>query len=170
MPCYTFAAIGNDTAPGEYTMKVTVTDRRSKQSASLTRKFEVLPKDFGLVRLHWAYMLQTPVAAPPLAVAGQTVVFNCEAVNFARDKDKGQPNFTYELVVLDEQGNPVLKKPITDELTMGAPKELTSIPIAMPLQLNRPGKFTVKITAQDRVAKKTATVSLPMQVVELKEK
>jgi hypothetical protein len=170
MPGFARADIGTDTAPGEYTLKLTVTDRRSKQKAELTRKFEVLPKEFGLVRVQLAYFGQAPVPAPPLAVAGQALVFNCGAVNFQREKEKDQPNFAYELVVLDEQGGPVLKKPFSDELTMNAPKTLQLIPISVPLQLNRAGKFTLKLTATDRLAKKTASVSLPIQVLELKEK
>ena len=47
---------------------------------------------------------------------------------------------------------------------------ITAIPISLPLQLNRPGKFTVELIATDRTNKKTTKVTFPLQVVELKEK
>ena len=173
MPGFAAAEVGTDTAPGEYTIKVTVTDRRSKKSDTLTRKFEVLPKDFGLVRTYLTYFSQTPVPAPPLAVAGQAILVNCHVVGFMRDKTSDQPNIGLEMTILDEQGSPVptLKKPITDEVTMNVPKNLAALPISMPVQLNRPGKFLVKLRATDRGNNKTAEVSIPLQVLELsKEK
>src|SRR5262249_51999221 len=51
VPASGYVEIGLDQPPGEYTFSVTVTDRTSKVSQKLTRKFEVLPKAFGLVRL-----------------------------------------------------------------------------------------------------------------------
>ena len=45
--------VSADLPPGEYTVKVNVTDRAAKPAASATvsRKFEVLQPAFGLVRL-----------------------------------------------------------------------------------------------------------------------
>jgi hypothetical protein len=173
LPGFAQAEIGTDTAPGEYTLNVTVIDRKSKQKATLTRKFEVLPKDFGLVRASLTYYNPTPLPAPPLAVAGQAFLFNSLIVGFARagkDKDKDEhPDVGVELVILDEQGNPTVKKPIADEAGKDVPKTALAIPVQVPLELNRPGKFTVKLTATDRLTKKTATVSMPIQVVELSE-
>jgi hypothetical protein len=172
MPGFAASEVGTETAPGEYTLKVTVTDRRSKKKDTLERKFEVLPKDFGLVRAHLAYFAQAPVPAPPSFVVGQAAVFNCAAVNFQRSKEKEkdmQPNIALELVIVDEQGSPTLKQPVKDEVTMNVPKNLTAIPISLPIQMNRPGKFTIKVTAQDKLGNKKSTVSIPIQVVEMKE-
>jgi hypothetical protein len=173
MPGYAAAEVGTETAPGEYTMKVTVTDLRAKQTRVLERKFEVLPKDFALVRTHLAYFAQAPVPAPPLFVAGQAIFFNCSAVGFSRDKNnKDQPNVGIEMVIRDENGKPTLSKPVTDEVTMLPEnvKNLAALPIGIPVQLNRPGKFTLELQATDRVSKKTAKVTLPITVVEQKEK
>jgi hypothetical protein len=168
MPGFAATEIGVDTAPGEYTMKVTVTDRSSKQTATLERKFEVLPKAFGIVRSMLAYATQSPLAAPSLAVPGQSMYLNFAVVGFTRAKDKegkeGQPSIAIEIVVLDEQGNPTLKKPLTDQV-IEAPKNTTGLPIIEVLQFNRTGKFTIKATVEDRVAKKKATMELPLKVV-----
>src|SRR5262245_9412830 len=51
VPAFTQLDVGLDAKPGKYTLKTTVTDRASKRSQTLAREFEVLPKQFGLVRL-----------------------------------------------------------------------------------------------------------------------
>src|SRR5581483_2469740 len=51
LPASAHLNIGLDQPPGQYRLKVTVTDAASKSSQTLTRDVEVLPKAFGLVRL-----------------------------------------------------------------------------------------------------------------------
>jgi hypothetical protein len=171
MPGFAAADIGLETVPGEYTLKVTVTDRRSKQTQTLMRKFEVLPREFALVRTHLAYVAQAPVPAPPVLAAGQAIFFNCSAVGFSRDKsNKDQPNVGIEIVIRDENGKPTLPNPVKDEVTMlpENARNVSALPIGIPVQLNRAGKFTLELEATDRLTKKKAKVSIPIQVVELK--
>jgi hypothetical protein len=167
MPGFAAAEVGTETAPGKYTLKVTVTDRRAKKTEVLTREFEVLPKSFGLVRVHMTY-LQAAIPAPPLAVAGQSILINCAAVNFKRNDDKKQPDIGLQITIVDEKGNPTLTKPFTDEVVKDVPEKTPAIPISLPLELNRPGKFTVKLQATDRITKKSVEVSFPLEVRETK--
>src|SRR5262249_47867911 len=51
LPAYAQLNVGLEAKPGKYNLKVTVTDLATKKSATLTRAAEVLPKDFGMVRL-----------------------------------------------------------------------------------------------------------------------
>ena len=51
LPAFASLQIGLDQPAGDYTVKVTVTDRTSKASKTLTNTCQVLPKAFGLVRL-----------------------------------------------------------------------------------------------------------------------
>src|SRR5262249_43173910 len=51
LPAFASLQIGTDQPPGDYTVKVAVTDRVSKASKTLTQTYQVLPKGFGLVRL-----------------------------------------------------------------------------------------------------------------------
>src|SRR5581483_11716598 len=66
LPAFAVTEIGMDTAPGEYTLTVTVTDRAAKTSDTLVRRFEVLPLDFGMVRMNMTYDFKGEVSAPPL--------------------------------------------------------------------------------------------------------
>jgi hypothetical protein len=167
MPGVMNAEIGTDTAPGKYTMKVTVTDRRAKKTETLAREFEVLPKDFGLVRLQLTTVANNPEPVPPVAVAGQSILLNCFAINFNRDKTSEQPNVGVQITILDDKGNKTLAKPFSDEVTKDVPKSMIAIPISLPLHLNRSGKYTVVVEATDRLGKKDPVkLSFPLQVLE----
>ncbi|HJT75902.1 MAG TPA: hypothetical protein VJ739_01765 [Gemmataceae bacterium] len=168
MPAFAKTEIGTDTAPGEYTIKLTVTDLRAKKTATLERKFEVLPKEFGLVRVGYATLSEQPVSVPYVTVPGETIFLGGSLLHFGRDPKTMQPNIGLQIRVLDEDGKSVLTKPVTDEVKELNPVKRPDIPIGMPLGLNRPGKFTVELEATDRISKKTAKVSLPLHVIEEK--
>jgi hypothetical protein len=169
MPGIMVTEIGTDTAPGKYTMKVTVKDERSNKTATLMRDFEVLPKEFGLVRLQLTTVSRNPEALPPVAVPGQPIMLNCAAINFARDKSTDQPDVAVQITILDDKGQKTLAKPSSDEVNKDFPKNGIAIPISLPLQLNRGGKFTVVIEATDRLGKKDPVkLSFPLQVLEQK--
>src|SRR5262245_62718240 len=73
VPAGAFVRIGFDQEPGMYTCKVTVTDLKSKSSNSLSTKFEVLKKDFGLVDPITTYDARREIAAPTTGTVGQHV-------------------------------------------------------------------------------------------------
>ncbi len=168
LPLYAHADTGTETADGEYTLKVTFTDRATKKSETLTRKFEILKKSFGLVNLQLVH-LQSGAPTAPLAVPGQALLVTASLVNFMRDKQTNQPNIAMEISVLDEKGNPTLAEPFKDEVTKDVPANLVVIPIGLPLYLNRAGKFTVKLKAIDRMQNnKMSEVSFPLVVQDVK--
>ena len=69
MPGFALAEVGTETPPGEYTMKVTFTDRSAKATQTLSRKFEVLKPQLGFVRI---VLTDGNQEVPPVAVPGQT--------------------------------------------------------------------------------------------------
>jgi hypothetical protein len=167
LPAFAAAEVGTETKPGEYTLKVTVADNFANKNIELVRKFKVLPKSFGLVRLHLTYLQQIP-APPQLLAPGQSVLINCMAVNFKRDDKTKQPSIAIEIRILDDKGQPTLPEAFKDEVTKGVEESMLAIPIALPLDLNRAGKFTVVLKATDRIAKTEYEVKFPLNVVELK--
>jgi hypothetical protein len=172
VPAFAHVLIGTDTPEGEYTLKVTVKDRATDKSDSLTRKFEVMPRRFGFVQLGMSY--QTPtrdvfLAAPPLAVPGQTFLVNFALVGFELDKArKDQPNIETSMRVLDEDGKPTLAKPYSGEAKDVGPEFKRVIPMQFILQLNRTGKFKIELKATDKVGGKSAEQVLDLTVVEPK--
>jgi hypothetical protein len=162
VPASALIEVRLDQPPGEYTLTLTVTDRTSKASQKLTRKFEVLPKGFGLVQLLTTIDPQMSRAVPPTGVVGEFRFVDCSIVGFERDSVKKQPDLVVEFRILDESGKPV-SKPTVVQINQDVPENegllrLTPFPIA----LNRPGKFTIELQATDRLSKKTAKLSLPL--------
>jgi hypothetical protein len=175
-----FAAteVGTNTPPGEYTVKVTVVDPLVKGAAgtkTLESKFKVLPTGFGVVRVNTLYIGQTSGAAPSVLVSGQSILVSCIVVGFERAKtgDK-QPNIALQWRIIDDStGKPTLDKPIDDQVPgkdRKVPEDLTAIPISLPLDLNRPGKFTIELQLTDRLntTAKPVTVKLPIRVYDNK--
>jgi hypothetical protein len=167
LPAMAHVDIGLDTAPGKYTLKVTVTDQSTKtnSSKSFEREFEVVPMEFGLVRLNLTYDVEGRTPAPATGVPGQSVFLNLAAVGFKRNKD--EPNVSVEMAIQDGAGKPVLAKPFTAEVKE-LPREYQALPMQFRVDLNRPGKFTVKLKATDNVSKKTAELTFPLTVLETK--
>jgi hypothetical protein len=163
LPAFVSLKIGTDQPAGDYTVKVTVTDRVSKASKTLTQTYQVLPKGFGLVRL--ATTADPNGQFPlPFPGEGQALWVNFVAVGFGRDAGKGQPNLTVALNVLDESGKPTMAKPFTGEVNQNIPAQAEALPLQFLLNLNQAGKYTVALTATDQVSGKTANVSFPLVV------
>ncbi len=163
VPAFARVDVGLDMPPGEYTAKVSVTDRQAKSTQELTRKFQVAPRDFALVRLQTSI---GEVPAAPVGVAGQELLINFTLVGFERDKAGKQPNVGVEMRILDEAGKPTVAKPLAGEVKDKVPEKEVTLPMQFLLKLNRPGKFTVQLEATDQVTRKTAKVSFPVLVLE----
>jgi hypothetical protein len=155
-----------DTPPGEYTLKVTVTDKAAKKTKSLTRKFEIVPKKFGLIRLTTVYNFRGFPPAPGFGVAGQSFVVNFAATDFARDRSSKQPSVAVEMRIFDDKNRPTVPEPFPGGFDKDVPENLNSMDMQFLLELNRPGKFVVKLKAVDKIGTKTAEVSFPITVVE----
>lgn len=167
LPAFALSEIGTETPEGEYTIKVTVKDRGADKTETLTRKFEVLPRKFGFVRLGIAY--ETGQPAPPQAVAGQTFLVNFAVVGFDLDKaKKDQPNIEVAMRILDEDGKQTLAKPFTGSATEVEPQFKKIVPMQFILQLNRPGKFKIELKATDKFGGKSAEQTLDFVVTEPK--
>jgi hypothetical protein len=159
--------IGLDQPAGEYTLKGVVTDLATKKSQTLTGKFEVLPKAFGIARL------STSADADGLAPCGvlgtgQSLWIHGAVLGFGREAGgQKQPSVTLEISVLDDKDKPTVKS-FSTTFGKDVPANAVHLPIHFLLPLNRPGKFTIKLTATDKITNKTTTQSLPIVVQESK--
>jgi hypothetical protein len=155
VPAFARTTVGLDTPPGEYTLKVTITDRAAKQKQELTRSFTVVPPRLGIVQISlFAYSDNKGAAmpAPPLGVPGQAVLLHFAVVGFG----------------LDEAGKPVLAKPFSGTTQEVSAQYKKILPMDFPIQLNRSGKFKVHMKVTDKLANKTAEQTLDLTVVEQK--
>jgi hypothetical protein len=171
VPAFARTTVGLDTMPGEYTLKVIITDRASKQKQELTRNFTVVPPRLGIVQVSlYSYNdgRGTALPAPPLGVPGQAVLLHFAVVGFELDKKKEQPHFVTEVSVLDEAGKPVLPKPFSGTTQEATAQYKKILPLDFTVNLNRSGKFKVVMKVTDKLANKTAEQTLDLTVLELK--
>jgi hypothetical protein len=166
MQGFTFFNVGLTQPPGEYTIRVTFTDRTTKAMQSLEQKFEVMPADFGLVGLGLFADADGRVQAPPQGVAGQPLTIVASAVGFARQAGGKQPDVIAEMQILDESGKATTAKQFTFEANQGVPQSASHLPFPFMIFLNRPGKFTIVLRATDRITKKAAKLAFPLSVSE----
>lgn len=163
VPAYAYFSVGLDAPAGEYGFKVLVKDLASGKEKSVSRTVKVSPKDFALVRA--AVTSDVDAQYPAVALGcGQGVWVHCSAVGFERDRSGKQPHVVFEIRVLDEGGKPIYKKPTTNSVNKDVSEKQAGLPMAFPLTLNRPGKFTVELLASDQISGKKAKMSFPITV------
>ena len=166
LPARAYVFVGLEDAPGTYSCKLAVTDPKTKLSATLNVKFEVLKKDFGIVAVHTSYDPNNERPAPTSGQVGEKIYLHFAVTGFERDPKTKQPDVEMLVQFLDEKGAPILKAPRKhiQDAQSALPVLATDgvFTIQFPLYLNRPGKFVVEIKATDRVSKKTFTYKLPV--------
>jgi hypothetical protein len=164
LPAFARIDIGPEQPPGDYTLKVTVTDRSTKKTQTLTQPFTVQPRGFGIVLLTTSADQDAQVPAGLLG-PGQSLYVNGAVVGFTRGNGAGgQPHVTLEMRILDASGKPTVAAPFTGAVTKTDSARATYLPIQFLVSLNRPGRFTIELKATDKVGGKTFTQSFPVTV------
>ncbi len=164
LPGFVEVDIGLEQPPGECSLKVTVTDVKTKKSQSFTKKLEVAPAGFGLVGVVMTADADGKAPITSLGI-GQVLWINASVVGYTLDKTKKQPNLSFELTILDESGKPTLKKPFTGAVDKEVPDDANSVPVQFSVLLNRPGKYTAVLKATDTLGKGETTQKIPLTVV-----
>ncbi len=170
VPAFAQATVGTDTAPGEYTLIVTVVDRGAAKptQTQLKRTFEVKPLSFGLIGVGFYSSPSEP--APPIGAVGQLYFLNMTVVGARYDEKTNQPSLAAELVVTDESGKPTMATPAAAVLYPATEqtRKLKMVPLGFQISLNRPGKFKLTAIVEDKIAKKRMELPLELTVVEPK--
>lgn len=165
LPCSAHLEIPLDVPPGAVEWKVTVVDRTTKQNASLSGKGKILPADFGIVRVGLFADADARVPMSAVAVVGDSAYLNVSTVGFGRDKDKKQPNLKISMRILDEKGQPTMAQPIVGTITEGVKESDQLLPVQFGITMNRAGRFTIEVTAEDVVSGKRASIKYGVRVL-----
>jgi hypothetical protein len=164
LPGRAYVVMGVDMPPGDYTMKLTTTDKATGTKGTLSYKFEVLKKDLGIIGVYASHDPEGRNHAHTTGFAGTGLWLQFGVTGFARDSaKKNQPSLKIELTYLDEDGKPTTE-PMTEEFN-ALGEEVPILSIRKNLPLSRVGKFKAKLTVTDNVAKKTASFELPVNVL-----
>jgi hypothetical protein len=164
-PGRVYTRIGLDQPAGDYNMKLTVTDDATKASKGFERKFTVLPKDFGIVSVYYSIDEAGQIPAPTTGIVGQAYFIQFGIVGFGRDAKKKQPNLVVEMSILDEQGKPTTKAPLSTPIEGGLDEQAPGVNLRFLLPFTRAGKFQVKLKATDKVTNKSTTFDLPLTII-----
>jgi hypothetical protein len=172
LPGRAYVTVGLDEAPGQYTCKLTVTDPATKLTGSLSVKFEVLKKDFGIVAVYTSHDPKGEISSPTTGQVGETLYIHFTVASFARHPKTEQPDVLIEFQFYDDKGKAILVNNKNEPMPRQHEQDDKSVPpvkpgdgaftLQFPLFLNRPGKFLVEMKATDRVSKKTYTYKLPV--------
>jgi hypothetical protein len=154
-----------DAKAGPRHWKVTVTDRTTGKSTSLEGKGKVLAPDFGLVRIGTYADVEDKVPTPPVGVVGGNLYLSFGVVGFGRAKVGGQPDLKVSLRILDDKGKATLANPLTGVVNKDVPADVRILPLQFGLTLDRVGRYTLELTAQDQVNGKTSVVSFPVRIL-----
>jgi hypothetical protein len=166
LPARAFITIGLDQDAGNYTCKIRVEDPKVKgKEDTLTVKFEVMKRDFGVVAVYTTHDERGSISAPTTGVVGQTIFIQFSVASFTRDTKTKQPNVEFEFQITDDKGTPTLEKPRKHIQDTGVDEKEGAFAMRFPLFMSRPGKFTVKVSATDKVSGKKAEYALPVTVL-----
>jgi hypothetical protein len=157
--------IGQQVPPGKYTVKITVRDNLSKESAAFQRKVTVKPLDLKIVRIQFYHDPEGKFAAPAGGTLGETLCFDLRVIGFDRSKDRILTEIAWQ--ILDSDGQEVSPKGAAFDIRQDdakAVKKWEFLRYSNSFILNRVGKFTLRITATDRLGKKSTTFEVPIQV------
>jgi hypothetical protein len=156
-------AVPLDAKPGPLSWKVTITDRTTNKSTELTGKGAILPPEFGLIQVGTFADAEERVPMPPVGTVGSHLFVSFAVTGFTRGSDK-QPDIKVSLRIVDEKGKPTIANPLT-----GHVKDLSAgervVPMQFGLSLDRVGRYTVELSAQDALTGKTASVSFPVRIL-----
>jgi hypothetical protein len=164
LPARAFITIGLDQPPGVYNCKLTVSDPKAKSTSTAAVKFEVLRPDFGLVAVNPTHDEGGRLVAPASGVVGETRWVQFTVTNFARDAKTKQPNIELTLELLDEKGQPTLEQPLRHVQNSGIDEKDAVFGRQVPIFLSRPGRFTARVTAVDKVTNKRSSFELPIRI------
>ncbi|MFL5342461.1 MAG: hypothetical protein ACJ8F7_20135 [Gemmataceae bacterium] len=156
---------GLDIKPGDHKLKITINDKVRRESASFTRVVKVSPPGLNPVRLRFAYDEKGEVPAPAGGLAGQKLYMRVLLVGFDKSQDKIQVTMTAQL--LDDQGRETMPVPFQAALNItGADKVAGVVDVTFNANfaLNRPGRFTLRLTFVDQISKKSNNLELPVKV------
>ena len=165
IPGFATFDLGEEVPPGEYEMKVEVTDLIAKETASFRHRFTCTKEEFALVQVRFSHDAAGDVHASPGGLVSQALHVRMKAIGF--DKSKNEIDVEMEIDVLDAAGKPVMPRPIRTGVHNEKPeevKQITRLALSAVLSLNRPGDFTLRITVTDKLAMKKVVFESPLRV------
>lgn len=163
---YSSVNLGLQAAPGDYTVKVTLTDNLSKESAFFERTVTCKKPEFAITQLAFFLDKEAKVPGSAVTVVGQPLHLRLMAVGF----DRTQPKLKIVMLIhtLDKEGKELMPKPLKVEAASEDPNVIAKAPVVTFnafLAPNRAGEFALRITLIDDVSERKTELTVPLKVV-----
>lgn len=162
MPGDLYLSLGAKQAAGSYSVRLKVIDKLAKEGKGkqFTYPFEVIKPGFGFIQ----------TTAPALGVPGGPYLTTFGLVNLGLDAKKN-PDAEVSIRILDDKGvavRPAVKIQLPAEMPAGVDLAVENfVPLSYPVFLNRPGRYTIEVSATDKIGAKTAKMSYSLNVLDL---
>lgn len=166
LPARAYITLSPEQSAGKYTCKITVVDNASKATKMIEKDFAVKEKSFGIVSLYSTSDSNGVVPAPTAGFEGQSLWVHFNVIGFQRGGEMKQPSVEFQMTILNEDtGKATVEKPTVYTVNEGVADDESLIRMRFPVPLNRPGKYSLMLKSTDKLADKSHTVKLPVQVV-----
>lgn len=154
-------------SPGEYTLCLTVKDKNGLGTAELQRVFTVRPPELAVVAPAFFSDEECMTPSPAVGVVGQILHLRATAIGL--DSTQNRIALECHIQVLDARGEKVLFSGPKETGYLDDPDRLrvtTSVRLRTNVPLNCAGQFMVRYVLCDRLTGKTASVDIPLRVVD----
>src|SRR5262249_41190471 len=141
------------------------TDNLSKESASFERQVTGRKMKLQIVGLEFFHDGDGKLPASTNATLGEPLHFRLRVIGFDRSKEKVHVEMA--LQTLDSEGKETLPKPLTFDFLPEDPKAVRRTSFVFfngRIGLNRIGKFTLRITINDKISQQSTQLEVPMTV------
>jgi hypothetical protein len=154
--------VPNELAAGSYKAKLFLTDVVGKQETTIEQPFKVSPPGFGLIRFQAGRGPFGQAETPCTGAVGEVLYLRIAAVGLSKGKE-GQGSLDVTMEVQDAQGKTIGKPQTTAFPSVNANEPLL---LQFELPLDQAGKYKVTLKATDKPSNRSATMTVPVTVVE----
>ncbi|MBX7103930.1 MAG: hypothetical protein K1X57_07605 [Gemmataceae bacterium] len=154
--------VGPTAPPGDYTLRVTVTDCNGGGDAHFSRRLTCKPGEFRAINPRFFHDAARTTPGPAGGLAGQSIYLRVLAAGPKWEAGKSSVALRVELT--DLEGNTVSRQPVTTrrEITEGGPFRGIGLETLLPLA--KPGEYQIKLTVIDELARREDVITLPLTV------
>lgn len=150
---------------GKYSLEVIVTDRVSSKKVQGQTPFALLPRHtFGAQLVYLTRDQEGKIPLSAILPAGDTIYFHSTITGM--EERNGKANLTTSIEVLDEKQRPIGEGPLpsSNVKPFYSSDIYQGFRIARPIHLNKPGRFTLRLTAKDEYSGEKLKHELPIVV------
>jgi hypothetical protein len=158
--------LDREAAPGDYTLKVSISDNIAQETVGFERKIVCKKMTFAITELAFFFDSEGKWPGSNIGILGHSINFRLAAVGW----DRAKPNLRLVMFAqaLDKDGRELTPKPVRVEVASEDAKAIANAPgvgFHASMALNRAGDFQLRIIVLDEISDRKAEVTVPLKVL-----